>query len=229
MTRKKPDLSIWGKGYRVFLSHKAEVKHKAAELKDAIAPFGATCFVAHADIKPTREWQDEIENALRTMDAFVALLTEKFHKSKWTDQEVGFAIARGVPIIPVKLGTDPYGFIGKFQALACDWDDAPLALINLLIRQPRMLDAYIEALPRCMNFDEGNNLAKVLPTIDRLSTEQADRLMSAFNEDSQLRGSFGFNGQKPSIFGDGLAVHLTRASGQRYVMNSEGRVERKKR
>src|SRR5579862_5516118 len=140
MTRKKPDLSIWGKGYRVFLSHKAEVKHKAAELKDAIAPFGATCFVAHADIKPTREWQDEIENALRTMDAFVALLTEKFHKSKWTDQEVGFAIARGVPIIPVKLGTDPYGFIGKFQALACDWDDAPLALINLLIRQPRMLD-----------------------------------------------------------------------------------------
>ena len=56
------------------------------------------------------------------MDAFAALMTEGFHDSDWTDQEVGFALARGVPVIAVKLGRDPYGFLGKFQALRADWD-----------------------------------------------------------------------------------------------------------
>ena len=62
-----------------------------------------SCFVAHVDIHPTKEWQDEIESALSSMDGFVALLTDKFHESDWTDQEVGFALARGVPIIAVRL------------------------------------------------------------------------------------------------------------------------------
>jgi hypothetical protein len=163
------------------------------------------------------------------MDAFVALLTKKYHNSKWTDQEVGFAVARSVPIIPVKLDIDPYGFIGRLQALSCDWGEAPLALAKLLIRQPQMVEAYIGALPKCLSFDQGNTLASVLPSIDTLSKEQADRLMNVFNDDSQLRGSFGFSGEKPSIFGDGLAVHLTRASGQRYIVNSQGRIERKRR
>src|SRR6516225_1978448 len=104
---------IWGDdGYRIFLSHKAEVKREAGALKDKLGLFGATCFVAHEDIQPTKAWQDEIENALKSMDAFVALLTKKYHYSKWTDQEVGFAVCRGVPVIAVRFDIDPYGFIG---------------------------------------------------------------------------------------------------------------------
>src|SRR5665213_2557369 len=135
---------IWGSaGYRVFLSHKAEVKQQTAELKERLIPFGICCFVAHEDVYPTKEWQDEIENALGSMDAFAALMTDNFHESFWTDQEVGFAVARAVPLIAVKLGKDPYGFIGKFQALSREWCDAPVEIAKLLIKQQRMLDAYI--------------------------------------------------------------------------------------
>ncbi|HMD86917.1 MAG TPA: toll/interleukin-1 receptor domain-containing protein [Terriglobia bacterium] len=218
---------IWGEdGYRVFLSHKADVKKKAAELKERMQKFGASCFVAHQDIHPTKEWQEEIENALASMDAFVALLTETFHDSLWTDQEVGYALARGVPIIAVKLGIDPYGFIGKFQALASTWDEAPEKVVSLLMTEPRMVDAYIAALPRCANFDEGNTLSHVLPSIRELSNAQADRLMSTFNLDSQLQGSFGFNGRRPWNFGDGLASHLSRLTGQQYVMAENGKIAR---
>ena len=113
---------IWEQGcYRVFLSHKAEVKIEVAKLKDELGVYGISAFVAHKDIHPTREWQNEIENALNSMDALVALLTENFHDSNWTDQEVGFAFGRGVPIIAVRLGMDPYGFLGRFQALSCPW------------------------------------------------------------------------------------------------------------
>jgi hypothetical protein len=109
---------IWTNGqYRLFLSHKSEVKIETSRLKDRLAQFGVSGFVAHADIQPTQEWQNEIENALATMDGFVALMTEDFHDSNWTDQEVGYAFGRGVPIIAAQLGRVPYGFIGKFQGL----------------------------------------------------------------------------------------------------------------
>jgi hypothetical protein len=221
---------IWGgEGYRVFLSHKAEVKKKAAGLKERLALFGVSAFVAHADIRPTKKWQDEIENALASMDAFVALLTEKFHDSDWTDQEVGYALDRGVPVIAVKLGRDPYGFIGRFQALSCTWDDAPLQLVRLLIKQSRMLDCHITALPNCRNYDKGNALSQLLPDIKELSVKQAQQLMAAFNKNRQLRESFGFSGEKPSLYGVGLAAHLSRMTGKKFIRMETGEIEMKKK
>jgi TIR domain len=220
-----PEVSqrIWGDvGYRVFLSHKAEVKVQAAQLKEQLMLFGVSAFVAHTDIRPTKEWQDEIERALDSMDAFVALLTTDFHESDWTDQEVGYALGRGVPIIAVKLGMTPYGFIGKFQALSCTWDDTPVALVQLLIKQPRMLDCFLAAVPRCGSFDEGNKLSRIFPYIEELGINQAEQLVAAFNHNSQLRGSFGFTGEKPSFCGDGLAVHLSRMTGKEYLRGSSG-------
>ena len=161
---------IWGReGYRVFLSHKAEVKAEAAWLKKELTTFGVSAFVAHRDIRPTKVWQDEIENALVSMDAFVALLTKEFHESYWTDQEVGYALGRGVPLIAVKLGRDPYGFIGRFQALACKWDSAALRIVKLLIKQPRMLGLLHCGIAQCHSFNEGNLLSKLLPDIEELS------------------------------------------------------------
>ena len=48
----------------------------------------------------------------------VVLLREGFHNSKWTDQEIGYAMGRQLLIIAVRLGEDPYGFIGRFQAIS---------------------------------------------------------------------------------------------------------------
>jgi TIR domain len=209
---------IWGdEGFRVFLSHKAGVKKETAELKERLALFGISAFVAHTDIKPTKEWQEEIENALASMQAFVALLTSTFHESDWTDQEVGYALARGVPLIAVKLGLNPYGFIGKFQALSCDWNNAPLEIAKLLIEQPQMIDAFVDAAPRCGSYDNGNLLSELLPRVEVLTDKQAEQLASAFNKSVQLQGSYGFNGKKQWKFGPGLASHLTRMTEKEYV------------
>jgi len=226
-----PDAShrVWGEsGYRVFLSHKSDVKKKTAELRDQLAAFGISAFVAHESIHPTKEWQDEIENSLSTMDAFVALLSKTFHDSDWTDQEVGFALARGIPVISVKLDRDPYGFIGKFQALKTSWENAPVEIAQLLINEPRMLDSYIAGLTKCKNFEEGITLARVLPSIEQLSDRQAEKMVTAFNNDSQLRGSWGFNGAKPSLYGKGLPYHLKRLTGIEYVIDSSGELRRRK-
>lgn len=226
-----PDATVrvWGEsGYRVFLSHKSDVKKKTGELRDQLAAFGISAFVAHESIHPTKEWQDEIENALTTMDAFVALLSKTFHESDWTDQEVGFALAKGVPVIGVKLDRDPYGFLGKFQALKTSWEEASVEIAKLLINEPRMLDSYIAGLTKCKNYDEGITLARVLPSIAQLSDRQAEKLVAAFNSDSQLRGSWGFNGARPSLYGEGLPYHLKRLTGVEYAINSSGELHQRK-
>jgi len=79
---------IWeDDGYRLFLSHKSEVSKEVVRLKHKLKVYGVSAFVAHASIKPTQQWQDEIENGLHSMEALAALITEDFHDSNWTDQE----------------------------------------------------------------------------------------------------------------------------------------------
>jgi len=150
------------------------------------------------------------------MDAFVALLTEDFHESSWTDQEVGYALARGVPMIAVKLGSDPYGFIDEFQALSCTWNDAPLQIVKLLIRNPRMLDAYIAALGECSSYDGGNLLAGLLAGIEKLSESRIDALVAAYNSNGQLKGAYGLNGSKPGYYGPGLVHYLNEWSNREF-------------
>lgn len=216
---------IWEKKcFRVFLSHKAEVKKETADLKDKLRIYGISCFVAHEDVNPTIEWQNEIENALHTMDTFVALLTGGFHDSLWTDQEVGFAFGRGVPIVSVKLGKDPYGFIGKFQALSCTWDKAPAEIAKILIKKEPMLNAYINAIKECTNYDHSNKLSELLPFIERLTDSQIENLIEAFNENSQVYDSYGFNGENPKYYGDGLLCHLKRITKIDFKLSSRNKI-----
>lgn len=217
---------VWGnEGYRVFLSHKNDVKKETAQLKEKLNLFGISGFVAHEDISPTKEWQEEIENALFSMDAFVALMTEGFHDSFWTDQEVGVAFGREVPIISVKCGKDPYGFIGKFQALSCSWDTAAKEIVKILVKHERMLNVYITAVENCSNYDNGNTLSEILPCVDKISNQQAIRLISGFNGNGEVRDCFGFNGKRPSSYGKGLISHLSRLTGQKYSLSQSGNIE----
>ena len=103
--------------FRLFISHISAHKVEANELKASLDAFCIDGFVAHEDLEPTTEWQDEIESALWRSDALVALIHEGFSESRWTDQEVGFALGRGLKVLPVRCGKDPYGFIGKYQGI----------------------------------------------------------------------------------------------------------------
>ncbi len=104
--------------FRLFVSHISKDKDKAMRLKECLASYGISGFVAHEDILPTLEWQKEIERALYTMDAFLAIHTPGFSKSVWTQQEIGIAVGRRTKIISLKMGEDPTGFISHQQALS---------------------------------------------------------------------------------------------------------------
>jgi TIR domain len=105
------------KTFRLFISHLSKDKRHATRLRDCLVPHHVSAFVAHQDIQPTLEWQREIERALNVMDAFLCIHTSGFSQSVWTQQEIGFAVARGVKIVSLKFDEDPTGFISRQQAL----------------------------------------------------------------------------------------------------------------
>ncbi|MFQ5924206.1 MAG: toll/interleukin-1 receptor domain-containing protein, partial [Anaerolineales bacterium] len=63
---------LWLEGQlRVFISHIARYKAAAAKFQSALQTFHISGFVAHSDIQPMREWEDEILLAARSADAMV--------------------------------------------------------------------------------------------------------------------------------------------------------------
>ncbi|MXY88128.1 MAG: toll/interleukin-1 receptor domain-containing protein [Dehalococcoidia bacterium] len=112
------DPSMWEENrLRVFLSFTSSEGHYASDVKQALKRLGVHAFLSHMDIAPNTLWQQTIERALNSCDALVALLTPKYHESYWTDQEVGWAYGRNVPVIAVRLGVDPYGFIAEIHGV----------------------------------------------------------------------------------------------------------------
>ena len=217
---------IWEEGsFRLFMSHKSEIKAETSDLKTQLHRFGISAFVAHQDIRPTKAWQDEIENALATMDGFVALMTSDFHDSDWTDQEVGYALARGVPTMAVKLGKDPYGFMAKFQAIPGDWSKCPIEIARVVIRDERGFNAYVAALKHCNSWEGGNVLAMALSGLERLRTDQIDQLVTAYNDTRELWGSWGFNGTRQWEYGPGLVAHLNRLGTRLFKFRDVGGIE----
>ena len=206
-------------GVKTFLSHHAESKVLAANIRDELSAYGFDAFVAHEDIEPTRIWEPEIWNSLNSMKLMIALLTPKFQQSNWTGQELGFALARNVPIIPIRIGADPFGFIAKIQAISRPQnrtDGLGRELFELMLANEseklRALgnEALVCAVSRVDNFDEANELASILPAVRDLSTEQVASIESAFKTNSQLQWSFKF----PRA----IAQCLTRISGTTYTV-----------
>jgi len=189
--------SFWRDGYfNLFISHLASNKTIAQELKNELEKYGISGFVAHSDIEPTKEWQDEIELALRTSDALVALMIPKFHESNWTDQEIGLALGRDLLIIPVRMGQDPYGFIGKFQAIPfSDTIQLATTIFDSLLKNKKTIKKMSQSIIyRFATSDSFLSAKKNILLVEKIETwdkQLIDSLESARQNNYQISSSFG--------------------------------------
>ena len=199
--------NLWVSGYmRLFISHKAEFKQDVAAFKGAMSDYGVSCFVAHEDIEPTKQWQSEIERALFSMDILLAWMTENFSESNWTDQEIGVAIGREIPILSVRFGKDPYGFIGKFQAvpgygknvlrLAKEIYDLFWTMPRI---EPKLIGGLVASFADAYSFKHAERLLGYIKKISNTSPDIVERVENAFNENSQVNGSFAVKRELPDV------------------------------
>ena len=195
-----PKPKYWIEGYlRLFISHSSSDKLIAQNIKDTLEIYAISGFVAHSDIEPTKEWQKEIELALNTCDSALALLSPKFHKSKWTDQEIGIALGRDKLIIPIRMDQDPYGFIGKFQAITLhNENQSSEEIFDILLKNKKTKKTMAYALINMFEDSDSFAAAKrnigLVKRIEYWNKELIQRLEKSENNNSQIKNSFGVPG-----------------------------------
>jgi TIR domain-containing protein len=188
-----------GRFFRLFISHTSRHKREVALLSSALSAYGIAGFVAHDSISPTEAWQDVILRALGECEALAAYLTDDFPNSEWTDQEVGAAVIRDVVILPLRVGINPYGFIGRIQAMPADGID--LGVLAMLIaealgRHPRtraaMAEAVVDRFVRSYSFDNAReNFARLQKVpAEAWTLDLALSVRHALVDNEQLRLTF---------------------------------------
>lgn len=191
--------SFWQEGFmRLFISHVATIKDDASSLSRQLSALGISGFVAHEDIEPTKEWEDEIRLGLSTCDALLALLTPEFHESKWTDQEVGVAVGRGILVIPIRLGFDPYGFIGRYQGVqgqGLGAEQLAESIFEIALKHPatrrQIAHGQVKVFEGSDSFAEARTNAARLQRIVAWDEELAGRVRRAVEENDQISNAWG--------------------------------------
>lgn len=189
----------WEPDYlKLFIGHTSRFKNKALQIADELQEYGVSGFVAHESIEPTQQWQDVIEYALRTADAMAVLLTPGFSSSEWTEQEVGVIFGRKKLIVPIKYGINPYGFIGKYQALnasSLTIERTVSRLFNILVKNPsttnKMALALVSLFENSLSFQNAKHNMGLLEKIEYLDDDIATRLRTAVAENTQNGNAFG--------------------------------------
>lgn len=145
----------------------------------------------------SQEWQTVIESALRTMDVMVALAHEGFCASPWTQQEVGWALGRGVPVLFVRLGEDPKGFPGRWQAPSPTREAAAVAsrIAVWLTEQPEVgpvvLERMLWDLAHAPSYKAAEQAALRFEEMGKLGAAVLDGLAAAYHANDQIPGHIG--------------------------------------
>lgn len=184
--------------FRLFISHVSESHVDASALANILRGcYGVDGFVAHADIEPSADWQTEIEASFQTMDALLAYLTPGFAASLWCNQEVGWALGRGSLALSVRLGEDPRGFAGRFQAVA-GRDGRPVGIAERVFNALAANKATAARvgvttslfLRRANTWEQIRDfIAPALGRVTVFTDEALDNLEAAFQERAHVRTS----------------------------------------
>ncbi|BFU78124.1 hypothetical protein ALC152_13390 [Arcobacter sp. 15-2] len=216
---KKQNLELatfWEQGhFKLFISHLAKHKKKATYLQKELKLYGIAGFVAHVDIEPSKQWQDEIEKALHTMDALTAILMHGFKESAWCDQEVGFAVGKDVLIIPIKKELDPYGFIGKYQAIQGNnttVQEVAKSIFNTIVKHPKtrnnMITILINLISNSTHIETALKQLEILSNVSNLPQEILEQMASQIGNNSVLVKSSDFM-KKLDVFFDKYEITMT--------------------
>lgn len=206
--------------FRLFISHVSSNRQWVTDLSDLLQQdFGITGFVAHVSIEHSLEWQREIEDALREMDALLAVFSEGFRGSEWADQEVGFGLGRDVQVVNVLHGADPHGFTARWQAIPAigrELTEVAANVCSALARDPRSREPLGEALAArfasSRSYESARNVVERLAEAAPLS-ERAIRIAArAFRHNPECRYAAGVKEKLSELVGQGRLESLVDAS-----------------
>lgn len=188
----RTDEFVQSRCMRVFVSYRDGHDKAALEMARRMKIYGIDTFVAFRDIPVGARWEADIQRALITCDVFAAHCTPDFGDGYWTTREVELAELHEKQIFPVRVAELPSGPIAKYQALDPNTNPDPvIALIDTYIALPRMTESLVCAIETCAHggsFELANRLARFLSNVRHMSDEEAERLITTYNQKTCLNG-----------------------------------------
>ena len=130
---------------KAFISYETTDVKYASELSAVLKQYNIDAFVAYNDAEEAKEFTPEIKKALKAVDFFISIHTKKSLRSPWCQQEIGFAFARDIKIIPINLGKNPKGFIKGVNAIVRNADDIAVVtekIFEILSTNPKTSEWY---------------------------------------------------------------------------------------
>ena len=123
-------------------------------------------------------------------------LHDGFKESQWCDQEVGFALGRQVPVLPLNIEFNPHGFMVKLQASYCvglNPQQVGENILQWLVRTPTAQTALTEGLVKA--WEQANSYANACKSYDllrsmtSLTPTQLQRIEAAAQTNGQIKGA----------------------------------------
>ena len=159
--------------------------------------YGLSCFLAHQDITPSLAWQDTILDNLKSCDALLPIITKEFHSSFWTDQECGIAFKLDKFILPLRIHTNPYGFLSRFQALKVKRSAIMVKVANQIVKslseqkplKKRLRNSLIVGLKKSRSFAEAGGISAILANLTPFSEVQVETILKSANHNNQIHKS----------------------------------------
>ena len=187
------------KPIRVFVSHSHEDVNMAKKLANALGELDVVPFLAHSDIVGGELWMWTIRDKIIECDVLVALLTNNFRKSEFTEQEVGAAWGLKKPVLPLYTGDEmPSGFITDRQYIKYDNENPERAageiLKFILIKihgKGRAMDRMVDMLSKSESVRECKALVPVLVYEKERMPKQTRRIKDAIESNPHVRDAVG--------------------------------------
>jgi hypothetical protein len=126
-------------GEQLYVSHAADDLDLVQDLFSTVRNFPIGVHVALEEVESGRS-RKRLEGRIANSNVVVAVLTETSADSRWVNQEIGYALAKGIPVLP--LYTDAAlrgGFLGDIDGVAIDRTDLTRTVFDLLCRLRREL------------------------------------------------------------------------------------------
>jgi hypothetical protein len=140
--------------YRVFISYAHANEPLAREVSDALEAVGLAP-VADWDTNAGSRFTEKIQRGIARAHVFMPIITPDSAAKPWVQQEIGFALASNVPVVPLACGELGAQMIADLQALVVDASAAGEPSVrNQLVRAfgpsgkvkwPELVEAAVQA------------------------------------------------------------------------------------
>jgi len=119
--------------FNVFISHSVRDMDVVYQFKQWLEHYGIVVYVDSMQPQYGSPLRVKVSDAIAHSDCVIAILTQNGARADWVNQEIGYAIHAGKPIIPVvEDGVKVKGFIAEVDHVTFQVTDPATAITNVI-------------------------------------------------------------------------------------------------